>query len=185
MSERSDQARDRARSRGAAAWRLGGVTAFILATSSATAQTGPDPQSDAPPSPSEAAAAFDDRGAAAAAFFVLEGHLDPDASVEEMRERYADRVLYYGRGFQDRSVVLTDKSYYMRRWPTRRLAPDLSTLVVAAQPGGAYEVSIEYDFSVRNDAATVSGRARLDLTLEPTADGFLIARENGAILARR
>ncbi len=133
----------------------------------------------------QAMVAFDDPGEAAAAFFLLERHLDADATIDEMRGRYADEVLYYGRGLQDRARVLTDKSYYLRRWPERSVDPDLSTLTVEALPGGGYDVSIEIDFTLANDASAVSGRTEVDLTLEDGPNGLWITRENGRILSRR
>lgn len=128
---------------------------------------------------------LDDAGQAAAAYFLLETHLDAAASIDEMRDWYAERVSYYGRGVQDRALVLTDKKYYVDRWPVRSVAPDLSTLEVKTVSDGVYDLTVEVDFSVANDKTSISGRTRVELTVEIAQDGIRITRESGRILSRR
>lgn len=128
---------------------------------------------------------FEAQGEATAVFFLLETHLDTAATIDDMRLWYAEKVRYYGRGAQDRALVLTDKKYYLDRWPRRLVTPDLSTLTVASLSGGVYEVAIEVDFTVSNDRTTISGRTRIELTLEEGPDGLKITREGGRILSRR
>lgn len=157
------------------------LAAALLLTLDAAAQT-TGSGSDA--ADRQTAAAFETAGEAAAAFFVVDVFLDAAAAPEDMRDWYADSVRYYGRGAQERSVVLTDKGYYITRWPQRSVTPDLATLVVSPSPGGVYDISIEADFSVSNDATVVSGRMIIELTLEEGPRGLRITRENGRILRR-
>ncbi|MCI4665044.1 MAG: hypothetical protein MRY74_10025 [Neomegalonema sp.] len=127
----------------------------------------------------------DSAAKAEVAFFLLETHLDADATLEDMRRWYADRVSYYGRGLQDRALILTDKKYYLDRWPTRRMKPDMSTLKIVRLDDGAFEITIEVEFTVANAETSVSGRTRVELTLHRAASGFKITRESGRILSRR
>ena len=134
----------------------------------------------------QSAIRLEDAGQAEAAYFVLETHLDSAASLEEMRRWYADRVSYYGRGLQDRALVLTDKKYYIDRWPERTVTPDLSTLEIQTVAKGMYDVAVEVEFSVKNDTTAIDGRTLVELTLEEGPDGLLkITRESGRILSRR
>ena len=123
--------------------------------------------------------------AAEAAIFVIESYLREDNDLNAVAAQYADVVAYYDLGPQSIETVLADKAAYLRRWPSRRFAPDLGTLEVTEVDDGALQVSIEVDFDVANDTNEVSGRSLIEITVARASDGFKIVAESGRVLDRR
>ena len=128
---------------------------------------------------------LEDAGQAAAVFFLLETRMDTGASLDDMRDWYAEEVIYYGRGVQDRALVLTDIKFYIDQWPNRELRPDLATLVVTTVEDGMYELAIEADYNVSNDESSIEGRTTIELTVKIEGNVILITRESGRVLSRR
>lgn len=122
---------------------------------------------------------------ARAALFVLDAFFDTEATLEELSGRYAQRVSYYGAGEVSRDAVLKDKAAYLRRWPVRRVRPDLPTLEASASGDGVFEVAVEIDFEVVNDESRITGRSLVEIVLRERGDGFEVIGEGGRVIRRR
>lgn len=121
---------------------------------------------------------------ARAALFVLDEFLDTGSKLEEVSRRYAQIVSYYDRGRLSRDAVMRDKAAYMRRWPVRRVRPDLRTLVVTTSGDGVFEVAVEIDFEVTNDHAQIAGRSIVDVVVRYRGDSFEVIGEGGHVISR-
>lgn len=100
-----------------------------------------------------------------------------------MARLYDDRVDFYGsrRGHAE---VMADRHAFAARWPRRDYRIDPASIRVHCDT--LCELRAEYDFAAADPASgsRSEGRSTLRLSLRPVGGGFVIAAEDGTVIAR-
>lgn len=100
----------------------------------------------------------------------------------------AESVDYYGRDALPRGEVLKSRDAYYARWPNRVFEMIDGTMRAnkLPDPGGDRIVTaFEYEFSVARDEELLKGRGVTTLTLVPSGDTYIIARETGEVTKKQ